>query len=306
MINTNLIITETTSTTTTTTTTSSVDNIEARCYGVPTKKGGTALLIIDPQNDFHEGGSLAVTGANADTERIAEMIETKQGMEQISQINVTLDSHQVIDISHNAWWVDAEGKHPGPFTLIELKDVQSGKWKASKPERQQRSLEYVETLEKMGKFKVCIWPNHCIIGSFGHCIKDRLNKAMHLWVKKNLDTINYQYKGSNIFTEMYSCLKAEMVLDDDPSTAMNNNLVKRLQMADRVLVCGQALSHCVNFTVRDLVSVWPKDQMNKLYVLEDGCSSVAGFEKAGEDFLAFCKDSGVNVIKCADVWTEDK
>ena len=32
------------------------------------------LLIIDPQVDFHEGGTLAVTGATADSKRIAAMI----------------------------------------------------------------------------------------------------------------------------------------------------------------------------------------------------------------------------------------
>lgn len=54
---------------------------------------GTALLIVDPQLDFHEGGSLAVPGANADAERIAELISEKQ--DQIDEIFVTLDSHHV-------------------------------------------------------------------------------------------------------------------------------------------------------------------------------------------------------------------
>ena len=37
--------------------------------GDAAKRGGTCLLIIDPQVDFHEGGSLAVPGATADSER---------------------------------------------------------------------------------------------------------------------------------------------------------------------------------------------------------------------------------------------
>ena len=32
------------------------------------------LLLIDPLRDFHAGGSLAFPGADADSERIAEMI----------------------------------------------------------------------------------------------------------------------------------------------------------------------------------------------------------------------------------------
>ena len=51
------------------------------------------LLIIDPQIDFHPGGSLAVAGANEDSERIATFIASNQQI--ISEIYVTLDSHHV-------------------------------------------------------------------------------------------------------------------------------------------------------------------------------------------------------------------
>jgi nicotinamidase-related amidase len=54
------------------------------------------LLLIDPQIDFHEGGSLAVPGATADSERIAQMI-SEHG-EEIDEIYVTLDSHHVCTV----------------------------------------------------------------------------------------------------------------------------------------------------------------------------------------------------------------
>lgn len=55
--------------------------------------GGTALLIVDPQNDFHEGGSLAVPGANEDAERIAKLITDHA--QTLDELIVTLDSHHV-------------------------------------------------------------------------------------------------------------------------------------------------------------------------------------------------------------------
>lgn len=55
--------------------------------------GGTALLIVDPQRDFHEGGSLAVPGAIEDAERIAQLITSQA--EHIDELIVTLDSHHV-------------------------------------------------------------------------------------------------------------------------------------------------------------------------------------------------------------------
>jgi hypothetical protein len=51
------------------------------------------LLIVDPQIDFHPGGSLAVQGANEDSERIAAFI--RKNVNAIQDIYVTLDSHHV-------------------------------------------------------------------------------------------------------------------------------------------------------------------------------------------------------------------
>lgn len=51
------------------------------------------LLIIDPQNDFHVGGSLGVPGAHEDSERTANFI--RRHIDDISEIYITLDTHHV-------------------------------------------------------------------------------------------------------------------------------------------------------------------------------------------------------------------
>jgi len=76
-----------------------------------------ALLIIDPQNDFCEGGSLAVPGANEDAERIAHFIRSHS--ECLHQIYVTLDSHHKMHIAHPSFWINDENENPNPFTIIE-------------------------------------------------------------------------------------------------------------------------------------------------------------------------------------------
>ena len=63
---------------------------------------------------------------------------------------------------------------------------------------------------------------------------------------------------------------------------MNTSLVEALERADKVVICGEALSHCVNYTVRDLVAVWPHDRRQDLVLLTDCSSAVPGFEAAGE------------------------
>ena len=55
-----------------------------------------------------------------------------------------------------------------------------------------------------------------------------------------------------MLTEHYSAFKADVVRADDARTDYNMTLLARLLKADRVIVCGQALSHCVAFSTRDL------------------------------------------------------
>ena len=259
------------------------------------KKGGTALLIIDPQADFHEGGSLAVAGAKADSARTAQMIQDHMG--EIHQISVTLDSHLKLHIANPFFWMDSEGKHPPPFTPITEKDIAESKWVPSRPELLQHSLEYVRGLDANKRFALLVWPEHCLIGTPGHNVVEPLNTALQSWSGHSLDIVNYVNKGTCPLTEMYSGLKADVELKHDDSTQLNRKLISRLLEADRVLICGQALSHCVQFTTRDLVANWPQNRIKDLWLIEDQCSPVGGFEKSATEFVADMKAAGLSICK---------
>ena len=58
------------------------------------------FLIVDPQNDFSDApdAALPVTGAGADAERLAHLLERLR--DRIDGIRVTLDTHQLLDIAH--------------------------------------------------------------------------------------------------------------------------------------------------------------------------------------------------------------
>jgi len=254
----------------------------------------TALVIVDPQVDFHEGGSLGVNGANDDSERIANLI--KGCIDDIHEIVVTLDTHHRMHISHGEYWKDRSGNALDGFTPISLKDVQDGKYSPVDENNQEHVKWYLEKLEKQGNFAHIIWPEHCLIGTEGHAIVEVLNEALQEWTKATLRPITYLNKGMNTQTEMYSPFKAEVVIEDDPKTDWNREVLDHLKSFERVLVCGQARSHCVNHATRDMATYFGDDQCSKLVILTDGCSNVNGFEGEGTKFFEDMSAKGVNLV----------
>lgn len=244
------------------------------------------LFIIDPQVDFCDPtiGSLYVAGADKDMTRLSAMVRKNIGA--IDDIHLTIDSHNLVHIAHAIWWVDQQGNHPGPFTLIDADSVRKGKWRCVNPGFQKRSLEYVETLEKNGRYVLCIWPNHCIIGSVGQTIVPELFSAVTEW-ENQFAIANKVTKGSNPFTEHYSAVRADVVDPEDAGTMLNERLIKALKNTGngKILIAGEALSHCVANTIRDVANEFSTDEVKKFVLLEDACSNVTGFEKMGQDFI---------------------
>ena len=96
--------------------------------------GVVCLFIIDPQNDFHDGGSLAVPGADDDTKRTAAFLE--KHADRIDTVLVTLDSHQTRHIANPSFWEkpDDAAARPLPFTVIGSKALADGAWRAQQRE----------------------------------------------------------------------------------------------------------------------------------------------------------------------------
>jgi len=272
------------------------------------------LLIIDPQNDFcvekvqsngnllHQG-ALYVGGAEDDMARVAAMID-RIG-HKLYDIHVTLDSHRLVDISHPIFWEDSNGNAPAPFTIITYADVQNGVWKARNPGYQAKATAYVKTLEENARYPLCIWPPHCLIGSWGHnlipCIFDSLLK----WEENNFANVDFVTKGSNPFTEHYSGVQADVPDPTDPSTQLNTGLINTLQEADIILLSGEARSHCLANTVKDIAAKFDADGngefIKKMVLLEDATSDVGDlpgstmFKDMGDSFVSEMRAKGMDV-----------
>jgi nicotinamidase/pyrazinamidase len=120
------------------------------------------------------------------------------------------------------------------------------------------------------------------------------------WGRDHHATVDYIFKGSNPFTEHYSAIQAEVPDADDPGTLVNTRLLGSLAQADGVVVAGEALSHCVANTVRDVARHLGTEGARKLTLLVDCTSSVRGFEAFGADFLREMKGRGMATARSTE------
>ena len=262
------------------------------------------LLIIDPQNDFCDpSGALYVGGAENDMDRIAAMVDRIGS--KLYDIHVTLDSHRLVDISHPIFWEDGNGNPPDPFTIITFTDVQNAVWKAKNPGYQVKATAYVRQLEENARYPLCIWPPHCLIGSWGHNLFPSMYDALLKWEGDSFANVDFVTKGSNPFTEHYSGVQADVPDPTDPSTQLNTGLINTLQDADIILLSGEARSHCLANTVRDIAAKFDADGngefVKKMILLTDATSDVGDlpgstmFKDMGEGFVSDMRAKGMDV-----------
>lgn len=233
----------------------------------------THLLVIDPQHDFCDPtGALFVPGADADMARLADLV--RRHLPRIDAIHVTLDSHHLLDVAHPAWWRDAAGTPPAPFTLVSAADLAAGRFTTADPSARERTLAYLTALEARGRYRHCIWPPHCLLGSPGHAVVPDLAAAVSGWSAARLRRPSWVLKGLNPWTEHFSGIEAEIPDPGDPSTSRNDALLAALATAGTVLVAGEARSHCVASTVRDLVAALDPAARRRVVLLVDAMTDV--------------------------------
>ena len=222
------------------------------------------LLAVDCQNTFcTHGFELFVPGAAEDLRRLCEFVY--RNLCRLTEIVATLDTHRAFQIFHAAFLVGRDGRHPPPYTPVSVADVQAGVWRAADPALQAHLDAYVRALAAGGKYELIVWPYHAMLGSVGHALVASVEEAFFFHALARDAPTRFEVKGDDSLTEHYSALGPEV--GGEPNAA----LVEHLRSFDAVLVAGQAKSHCVAWTVADLLRLAP-DVAARLYLLED-CSS---------------------------------
>ncbi len=284
----------------------------------------TWLLLIDVQNTFCIPefelfvGGRSGRGAVEDNTRLCEFIYRNLG--GITHITATMDTHKTMQVFHAVFFVDAEGNHPAPYTDIHLADLQSGAWKfnpalASQfgiaPEYgQQMMIHYAEELEKKGKYALTIWPYHALLGGIGHALVSSVEEALFFHSIARAAQYDIEIKGDKPFTENYSAIGPEVLSGPMGETlgARNTKFIEQLQRFDRLIIAGQAKSHCVAWTVSDLledINNTDPALAKKVYLLED-CASpvvvpgVVDHTDAADKAFARFAEAGMNLVKSTD------
>ncbi len=282
------------------------------------------LVAVDVQNSFcipgfelYVGGRSG-TGAVDDNCRLCEFIY--RNLDIITQICPTMDTHKAMQIFHPIYLINDKGEHPEPFSLVSLEEVKNGIWKfnpalsysfgVTEDYGQRHLLHYTKKLKEGNKYELTIWPYHGMLGGIGHALVAAVEEAVFFHTVARYSQADFHVKGDMPFTEHYSVLGPEVLEGPDgrPIGSKSDKFFKKLLEFDAVIIAGQAKSHCVAWTIDDLLAdIRAQDVrlVEKVYLLED-CSSpvvVPGAidytDKANEAFKRFA-DAGMHVVTSTD------
>lgn len=254
----------------------------------------TVFLGIDIQQDFMDNGALGVPGANQDVIRTGQFIYNN--IEKISEIIVSLDTHEPAQIFHPYWWEDTAGNHPTPYTIIKLEDLTNGHWHAVTDPA--LSKHYVRQLEKAGK-QLCIWPYHCINGTTGWALENQFSNLIHFMSVAARIPIQKICKGQYPLSEMYGIIRPEYSMHDNTNT----KLLEKIASFDKIVIAGEAKSHCVLESIKQICEYYydKLEITRKIYVLTDCMSDIPGFEQQSQTgYKILASKYKINLVKSTD------
>ena len=282
------------------------------------------LLLIDVQNTFcipefelFVGGRSGI-GAVEDNVRLCQFIYRHLGV--ITEIAATMDTHTAMQIFHAVFWINDAGEHPPAAITITLEDVQQGRWRPNPAiaysvtggdyeALQHHALHYVKQLTESGRYPLTIWPYHAMLGGVGHALVSAVEEALFFHTIARDSQTHLEQKGRNPLTENYSALQPEVLTgaDGQPIAQPNTLFLEKLWTYDALIVAGQAKSHCVAWTVEDLlcqIQARPK-RAQQIYLLEDCTSPVVisqevDFTEQADAAFGRFAEAGINIVQSTE------
>jgi len=292
------------------------------------------LIAVDVQNTFCIPGFELFVGGRSGTGAVDDNLMLAQfiyrNLHRITEIVPTMDTHQAMQIFHGIFFVNDNGEHPEPYTQISVNDITEGEWKFNKKLShnltysaefiERHLIHYTEELKKSGKYDLTIWPYHAILGGIGHALVPSIEEAVFFHTIARFSQPDIHVKGDHPLTEHYSVLGPEVSTgpDGEPLSdrkeslfqkpAATEAIYKKLLDYDAVIIAGQAKSHCVAWTIVNLLDkVMERDKVlvEKIYLLED-CTSpvvipgVIDYTDEAERAFKEFSDAGMNIVRSTD------
>ncbi len=282
------------------------------------------LVLVDIQNTFCiPGFELFVAGTTGlaavdDTRRVCEFIY--RNLHVLTQICPTLDTHQAAQIFHSIFFVNDKGQHPAPYTLIRKQDIHNHTWRFNSHLAQSLHIDaaygqdflkhYTHELTRGGKYDLTIWPYHAMLGGIGHALVPAVEEAIFFHTIARYSQPNFLIKGNHPLTENYSVISPEVTTGPDGQAVAQTSdfLFNLLMHADALIFAGQAKSHCVAWTLEDLlrqIQLQDEKMAQKIYLLED-CTSpvvvpgVIDYTSQAEEAFKRFEEAGMHRVRSTE------
>jgi nicotinamidase-related amidase len=284
-----------------------------------------ALLGVDLQNTFcipefelFVGGKTG-RGAVDDCVRLCEFIYRNLAI--LTRIYLTMDTHMAAQIFHPIFFVDKSGGHPPPLTLISEADIETERWRfnpdiaeslgITSEYGQEHLLHYTHELREKKKYDLTVWPYHAMLGGIGHALVPLVEEAVFFHTIARQIQAEFVLKGQLAISESYSAIGPEVLelMNGEKFASKDQTIINLVEDFDMVIVAGEAKSHCVAWTVEDLLEEIQARQTglaNKVYLLEDCTSPVVVPEivdysdEANSAFQRF-REAGMHIVRSTDL-----
>merc|ERR1712187_154798 len=228
----------------------------------------TALLVIDMQNDFMEGGSLPVAGGRSIVPIVNELIE----LEGWELIVFTTDYHTQNHISFAA----NSPEYVQPFAGVNLKyDTNIQVCWTSFVDLYGEAAAICAADDVAQEISQTLWPVHCVQGTHGQKIDSNVTIP---------DTAVVVKKGFSTVIDSYGAFENNIGL-------VESNLHMLLHTANvkHVYVAGLALDYCVKFTALQSEKLGYRTS-----IVEDATKAVSA--ETGDAALKELQDAGVQLV----------
>lgn len=240
---------------------------------MPASSENAALLIIDIQNCFVEGGSLAVT-EGASLALIVNSI-LNQHQDNFTTIAYSLDFHPADHISFASQHIQKEA-----FSSVTLHYDENG------------TLCQPTTLEDQSRADNCsgdvidltqdLWPDHCV----GNTEGANFIPSLHV---PNASNVIFIRKGSYKNIDSYSAFYNN---GHYSKSELNSKLKK--DDVKKLFIVGIATDYCVKFSALDA-----KELGYDVYVVEEATAGVS--QNSTQQTLVLFQEKGIHVISMQDL-----